>query len=244
MTSRFKPAARRESGISFQSMIVLSLLLHALFLSILLLSPSMPSRKWTFGPVYTVDLVSFPSDLSEKRLTSSISSALTDTASREHSATMKKQAESISPPAPVRKSPSLKKEDISKIEKAIDNVKKKVSSVSNAPVSSTAPRSPGTVAAGVATRNYYAVIWSRIKDQWALPRGIVPGDNIEAIIDVKILRDGTVSGISYEKSSGNRYFDQSAVKAIRKASPFPPFPDTIRENSIEVGIRFHSAELR
>jgi TonB family protein len=50
--------------------------------------------------------------------------------------------------------------------------------------------------------------------------------------------------LSFEKHSGNRYFDESAMKAIKKASPFPPFPDSIRDNNIDVGIRFHSMEFR
>ena len=69
-------------------------------------------------------------------------------------------------------------------------------------------------------------------------------DNLEAIIDVKILRDGTVSRLEIEKSSGNRYFDQSAVKAVRKASPFPALPAWIQETTAEFGIKFHSSEGR
>ncbi|HPQ60242.1 MAG TPA: hypothetical protein PLR43_01845, partial [Syntrophales bacterium] len=61
MTSSLRsiPGNRRDET-SLKSMAILSFLLHALLLSILFLSPSLPSQKWTFGPVYTVDLVSFP----------------------------------------------------------------------------------------------------------------------------------------------------------------------------------------
>jgi len=82
-----------------------------------------------------------------------------------------------------------------------------------------------------------------IKEKWALPEGILPGDNIEAILEAKILRNGSVSHLSFEKNSGNRYFDESAIKAIRKASPFPPLPEWLDKRYIDLGIRFHSSEL-
>ncbi len=90
---------------------------------------------------------------------------------------------------------------------------------------------------------YYALIWSRIKSQWALPRGILQSDNLEAIIDVRILRDGTVNRLGIEKSSGNRYFDESALRAVRKAT-FPALPAWIQDTSAEFGIKFHSSEGR
>jgi TonB family protein len=67
---------------------------------------------------------------------------------------------------------------------------------------------------------------------------------LETVIDVTILRNGAVTEVNFEKRSGNRFFDESALKAIRKASPFPPLPAWVGEASLGVGIRFHSSELR
>ena len=92
--------------------------------------------------------------------------------------------------------------------------------------------------------SYYAAIWSKIKGQWSLPRDILSKENIETVIQARILRNGAISDIIFEKRSGNRYFDDSAMKAIKKASPLPPLPEWIRDNSIEIGIRFHSSEFR
>jgi TonB family protein len=50
--------------------------------------------------------------------------------------------------------------------------------------------------------------------------------------------------MSFEKRSGNRFFDDSTLRAVKKSSPFPPLPSWIMDSSIEIGIRFHSAELR
>ncbi|OPY91113.1 MAG: Gram-negative bacterial tonB protein [Syntrophus sp. PtaU1.Bin208] len=91
---------------------------------------------------------------------------------------------------------------------------------------------------------YYRLIWARIKKQWTMSPGLLPKGDIGAIIHVRVLRNGTVEGINFEKRSGNNYFDDSALRAVRKASPFPPLPQGMGEENLEIGIRFHSAELR
>jgi TonB family protein len=53
-----------------------------------------------------------------------------------------------------------------------------------------------------------------------------------------------IADINFEKRSGSTYFDESALKAIKKASPLPSLPEWIRDSSIEVGIRFHSSDLK
>jgi TonB family protein len=102
----------------------------------------------------------------------------------------------------------------------------------------------GQADAGRRMDPYYAEIWSRIRGQWSLPQEILPKGNVETVINARILRNGAVVGVDFEKRSGNRYFDESAVRAIKKASPLPPLPPWIRDDSIEIGIRFRSAELR
>ena len=77
-----------------------------------------------------------------------------------------------------------------------------------------------------------------------MPQELMPKENIETIINVKILRSGALEYMGFEKRSGNRYFDDSALRAVKKSSPFPPLPSWIMDSSIEIGIRFHSAELR
>jgi TonB family protein len=77
-----------------------------------------------------------------------------------------------------------------------------------------------------------------------MPQALLPKENIETIIDVKISRSGTPEYMGFEKRSGNRYFDDSALRAVKKSSPFPPLPYWIMDKRIEIGIRFHSEELR
>ena len=87
---------------------------------------------------------------------------------------------------------------------------------------------------------YYNEIWAKIKREWAIP-GNLSGRKTdwEAIIILTIERDGKVQKFLFEKRSGNNLYDQSTVRAIKKAEPLPPLPKEWGENTIEIGIRFH-----
>ena len=51
----------RSDGLTrLNTAVLLSLLIHAIALSVLFFSPAFPTRTWTFGPAYSVDLVSAP----------------------------------------------------------------------------------------------------------------------------------------------------------------------------------------
>ncbi|MBE9546362.1 MAG: TonB C-terminal domain-containing protein [Proteobacteria bacterium] len=234
MTSSGRMKRRGDGGIGLNSMVILSFLLHALLLSIIFLSPSMPARKWTFGPVYSVNLVSLPAYLVEKKSVPSISEEIIGIGPRNNSVVLRKDVKKISS-LPIKRI-TTRKRNVGKVGRAVEDVRRRVMS--------SAAVSPATSEMTMKMRVYYSVIWSRIKGEWALPGGILPDENIEAVIGARILRSGAAVDLSFEKRSGNKYFDESAMRAIKKASPFPPLPEWIRGKSMEVGIRFHSSELR
>jgi colicin import membrane protein len=80
--------------------------------------------------------------------------------------------------------------------------------------------------------DYYSTITKEIWQQWVYPD--TGKKDIEAIISIKILRDGTAIVQRVEKSSGNALFDRSAIRALAKASPLPPPPQ-----EMEIGVRFY-----
>ncbi len=80
---------------------------------------------------------------------------------------------------------------------------------------------------------YYSAITKEIWSQWVYPPSIGKED-LEAVIAIKILKDGTTIVQKVEKSSGNSLFDRSALKALAKASPLPPPP-----YEMEIGVRFY-----
>lgn len=219
-------------------MVLLSFLLHALILSILILSPSWPTPKWTFGPVYTVDLVSIPAASVAPR--NQTIQTIGDIGSKNRSVVLKKHIGALSS-EPIYPLKTRKKDISSDVDKKIEDIRNRTqASTGDTRQSSSNNNAEMTMK----MRVYYSVIWSRIREQWALPEGILPSDVYETIIAVTILRNGAVADIAFEKKSGNKYFDESAIKAIKKAGPFPALPEWVRESSIELGIRFHSSELR
>ncbi len=252
-----------RGGSHLHSMVFISLLLHAVILSLLFFAPSFPAPKMTFGPVHTVSLVSLPRNTLEQRSSSAMTRELLSV-DRRPEAVMKKQL-APAPVIPIRTIETQKKQRDPDLEKAMEEIRKKAAvagqpnptqakgAAGKAEKTDKAERAaapagpagqPGDGEMDAQMRAYYTAIWSRIKGRWALPQGILPGEVLEAVLDVTILRSGAVTEVKFEKRSGNGYFDDSAMRAIRKATPFPPLPGWIGDSSIQVGIRFHSEELR
>ncbi len=88
-----------------------------------------------------------------------------------------------------------------------------------------------SVGKGTLFDDYYSMITRQIRQQWAFPE--IGRKDMEAIVSVRILKDGTAIVQKIEKSSGNALFDRSAVKALAKASPLSPPP-----YEMEIGVRF------
>ena len=84
------------------------------------------------------------------------------------------------------------------------------------------------------TGRYEDKIISEIWKQWYYPG--TADKNLETIINVMIQKDGTISVQDFEKKSGNRLFDSSALKAIAMASPVTPPPHEYEMTKI--GIKF------
>jgi len=87
---------------------------------------------------------------------------------------------------------------------------------------------------------YYSTIWERIKKEWTLPGDLTKGKaELETIIIIVIERDGKIQKSWFEKRSGNTLYDQSAMRAIKKADSLPPIPKEFSDNTFEIGIRFY-----
>jgi len=78
--------------------------------------------------------------------------------------------------------------------------------------------------------DYYSKIIREIWQQWVFPD--TGQKDLEAIISIRIKRDGAITAQRIEKSSGNTLFDRSAIKAIAKANPLSPPP-----YEMEIGVR-------
>ncbi len=238
MTSRTLGKSTRGNDINFHTMIFLSLIIHLIIITIMLVSIRTSSRHLTFGPVYSVQLVG--SETIRSFNDSTLLKDIQPSHQAPDSIIIKQKINSIY-------SPLLKSEETHQI-----NIEKAVSAIRHKEQGRL--KTEETVAAGRSkmsetetnsqANEYIGAVWMRIKQNWSMPPSLLPEKNISTIIDVKISRSGALEYANFEKRSGNRYFDDSALRAIRKSSPFPPLPAWIRDNSIEIGIRFNSAELQ
>ncbi|MCX5858051.1 MAG: energy transducer TonB [Deltaproteobacteria bacterium] len=246
MTSSPLHRAGQDGDIRFRRMLGFSAFIHLLLLSFIILSTNLPAPKWTFGPVYSVQLVSLSDQMLRGTASSSLSREILQARQAPSAIILRKPVE-MTTAVPIKKADVQKKQNIS-VEKALDVLKNKIQAPPT-PLPATNNQTAqmdgqaGQAETGQRLDPYIAEIWSKIRGQWSLPQGILPKGNVETIINVKILRNGAIMEVGYEKRSGNRYFDDSAVRAVKKASPLPPLPAWIRGNSIEIGIRFHSAEF-
>ena len=61
-----------------------------------------------------------------------------------------------------------------------------------------------------------------------------------AVVSLTLLPDGRVVKSYIEETSGDPQFDQSVMRAILKSTPFPPPPIGLKQQSFDLGLRFHS----
>jgi TonB family protein len=84
---------------------------------------------------------------------------------------------------------------------------------------------------------YLRMVQAKIAERWAPPRPAARGGE-RAIIMFEIGRDGSIKMPILEKSSGLSPYDQSALRAVAEASPFPPLPPEFKAPSLRVHFGF------
>ncbi len=96
------------------------------------------------------------------------------------------------------------------------------------------PGTPGTVDPLL---YYFARIQDKLSTFWSPT--VLPGDQeIQVVVGIRLLPNGQVSNVTIERSSGDRNFDDAAIRALRLALPLPPFPPLVRESSLDLRVRF------
>lgn len=72
---------------------------------------------------------------------------------------------------------------------------------------------------------FQAEVSIRLKNNWVFSQKLAgETKGLESRLVVKILPDGSITDVWFEKRSGNEYLDESAYKTIMKSNPFPPLP--------------------
>jgi protein TonB len=81
---------------------------------------------------------------------------------------------------------------------------------------------------------YIAAIHRKIKERWD---SVALAGQQPAVV-FEIARGGELRGVRVDKSSGNPYYDQAAVRAVTEANPFPPLPADFKKPVLTVGLQF------
>lgn len=82
---------------------------------------------------------------------------------------------------------------------------------------------------------YSQIIQRLIKNAWAWPDR---ESSLVNVVNLKILRDGTVEDVHIVRGSGNSEFDNTVVRAVLKVRKFPPPPPIVYEDFKNVDVEF------
>jgi TonB family protein len=83
---------------------------------------------------------------------------------------------------------------------------------------------------------YLGLIRSKVDNRWSQP--VTYKQMKQTLVDFIIHRDGKIDNVGVAESSGDSYFDQTAVRAVSLSNPFPPLPRGYKEDFLKVRYRF------
>jgi TonB family protein len=84
---------------------------------------------------------------------------------------------------------------------------------------------------------YLRQVLQKVQQEWQ--RQNQPNDPPDQpLVYVEIMRDGSIRSPAIQKSSGNTFYDNAALRAVMGASPFPKLPDDWTKPSLSVIFRF------
>jgi colicin import membrane protein len=96
-----------------------------------------------------------------------------------------------------------------------------------------------------AIKIYQAEIQYRIQKNWAFSQQLAGHSlELEAVLAIKIMRNGDIEDIWFDKRSGNNYLDDSAYKALVKSNPLPPLPSEYNGAYYKIGLIFGPKGLK
>lgn len=248
--------------------VLVSIAAHLLVMVVLVASPLWKSSRRSIYPsVITVDLVSLPESGAPAVKAARAPAPRARPAQKTPRVKSRKKTistgEKSSRKTEFKRKRSLKKKTLQSskmVDQAVDSVKKRVEEEQAEAyadalqrlaqqVEQRGPVRAGKTARGGATAGggkvmdqlqvYKAEIIFHIQKNWSFSEQLAGSRiNLEALLAIKIMPNGEIRDIWFDRRSGNTYLDESARKALLKSSPLPPLPSGFREPFLEQGLRF------
>lgn len=232
---------------TFRLTLSISTLIHLLFILTIWFFGATIKPKTFYAPVYSVDLVELPAG----------SSMFMPNIPAKEAA-----------PSPIKSIPKLTIPKISRLEKipvivakipepkisssmlgtkqpSITAVKPKGTGTTGTAASAGPSMTIGPAGTGLATEGipfpypYYLVaIQNKVTENWQPPSNLGAVQQAKTTVFFQIQRNGHISEIRVEQSSGSIQLDEAAIRAVRLADPLPPLPQGFKENTLRVHFGF------
>ncbi len=89
---------------------------------------------------------------------------------------------------------------------------------------------------------YLGRVRQRISSFWTAPPVDVTGQTYVVIVQFRLHRNGSVTGVGIEQSSGNVYYDLAGKRAVLSAMPLPAFPPELTDAHFDAHFTFRVGE--
>ena len=105
--------------------------------------------------------------------------------------------------------------------------------------------SGGSAGSAIIKKHYAAKLNGTISSHWKLPETVTTNRSLKTLVALTLRRDGSIAAMKIEQKSGDAFFDQSVMKALRSAeAQLPEFPALISESSLEFALNFTPQGLK
>lgn len=101
----------------------------------------------------------------------------------------------------------------------------------------------GTASQGSVGDEYATAVYTAIRNNWVTPTGLVTDAELEKltmVVRISISPEGKLGEPVVKQSSGNGYFDDSCIQAVKATGQVPPPPPSFRRG---FNLRFAGKEL-
>ncbi len=192
------------------------------------ISPEDKPRKSSVIKLPDVPVVTETKEPTQKKLmVSAQSSSLTEDAAKDMDEELKKikklEVPKAAPPVDAPSKPAPQVEAKVQSVKAVD----------------TTLKVPGMASGSSA---YLAHVRQRISNSWNAPPLDLTSQSYIVVVQFRLHRNGSVSGVAIEQSSGNEYYDLAGKRAVLSANPLPVFPSDITDPYFDAHFTFTVGE--
>ncbi|WP_447969579.1 TonB family protein [Nitrospira sp. M1] len=129
--------------------------------------------------------------------------------------------------------------DVAPIESLKERLQVKVEA---APEPESSSSGSGTPKNSAGQNRYLALIEAKIEQKWVAPRVSLNEDHPQVILRFRVLPSGEVINLGIKQGSGNGYYDAAAKRAVKAASPLPPFPKDLKSSHLDLLYKFRIGE--